>query len=301
MITADSVITFCNDEVTCRLTMAGEYRITADRVIYPNAEVFPTTNGVLVQANLMEGGYSKFLFETQRPCCQIRNNNKYVAFMKEDFVPMVTISAIGSLDSNGELCSPSELSFRKLNDCCYEIAFISARLKAKKVMFEINMQDAKMFQDTTVESKHPDENNVFGGTAYIGQSPEYGIQWLYARPDYGVLNDLFRKRIKHAILHIPILNNSQARVSAVALERRFCSFGSSWRNKKAETTLARHSDVISQYHRIDITDFIVKDQKLLTQSEGWIIKNAAVKQEVSVIPTGDSFFAPQIMEISFEK
>ena len=298
-ITVDRDIAFVHRDDTCRLVLTSEFRITEESVVYPDMEVSPTINGVLLQADLMGKGYRKFIFETQRPFYRVRSNNKYFAIMNDDFTPLVTVSCVGALDQAGFVCAPVEVRFQKINDWCYELTFFSNHPNTKKIMFEINMQAEKLFQDTTVESKHPDENNVFGGTAYIGCSNAYGNQWLYARPDYGIMNDLFRKKIKRAVMNIPILNDSHSRLSAVGLAARFCSFGSSWRNKKSGLRLSHQSKIISQYHKIDVTDFIVKDQKLLTQSEGWIIKNAVTHSGISVVSTGDSFYAPQILEISF--
>ena len=85
----------------------------------------------------------------------------------------------------------------------------------------------------------------------------------------------------------------------VGLSTRFCSFGSTWKNKKAGSQKTNLSETISEYHKIDVTDMITYNQRLLTASEGWIIKSAVKDSGFSAISTGDSFYAPQILEVTF--
>ena len=162
------------------------------------------------------------------------------------------------------------------------------------------MQDEKLFQDTTVESKNPKQNNAFGGTAFIGSTDAYGEQWLYSRPDISKIKDLFNKSIKKAVLYIPTLNQSGTLLTMVGLKTRFCSFGSNWNNKKMGYVNVSSSESVPGYHRIDITNIITNSYRIQPGTEGWIIKSGSKDNGFSVISTGDSFYAPQILEITFK-
>ena len=67
----------------------------------------------------------------------------------------------------------------------------------------------------------------------------------------------------------------------------------------SEIQKANLSEIISGYHKIDIVSLITQNQRLLTTSEGWIIKSAVKNSGFSAISTGDSFYAPQILEVTF--
>ena len=299
-IVLGSLLLIENCQDSCQLSMPNGYHFKDEHcVCYQGAEVFPTTNGVAIQVDLNEERLYRFRLKTGKSFYQIRSNNKYFALMSEKFKPFVTVSCIGSLYQNGELFAPAEMKYQKINDREYEVTVFSNSVYAKQILFEINLQENKLFQDTTVESKNPKQNNAFGGTAFIGNSNTFGEQWLYARPDFSILNDLLGKSIQKAYLYIPILHRNDMNLMTVGLSTRFCSFGSTWDNKKAGSQKTNLSEVNSGYHKIDVTDMITHNQRLLTAAEGWIIKSAVKNSGYSVVSTGDSFYAPQILEVIF--
>lgn len=289
-----------NYQGSCQVTMPKGYRFQHGQcVCYQGAEVYPTANGIAMRVDLDAEKQYSFHLKTSKSFYQIRSNNKYFALMSEKFKPFVTVSCIGSLYQNGMLFAPAEIKYQKINDREFEIAVYSNSINAKQVLFEINLQETKLFQDTTVESKNSKQNNAFGGTAFIGNSTAFGEQWLYARPDFSILNDLLEKSIQKAYLYIPILHRNDMKLMTVGLTTRFCSFGSTWNNKKPGSQKTNLSEIVSGYHKIDITNMITQNQRLLTASEGWIIKSAVKNSGFSAISTGDSFYAPQILEVTF--
>ena len=290
-----------NYQGSCQVTMPKGYRFQHEQCVsYQGVEVFPTTNGIAMKVALDSDRKYCFRLKTGRPFYQIRSNNKYFALMSEKFKPFVTVSCIGSLYQSGELFAPAEIKYQKINDNEYEVIVFSNSSYAKQLLFEINLQEAKLFQDTTVESKNPKQNNAFGGTAFIGNSNAFGEQWLYARPDFSIFNDLLGKSISKAYLYIPILHRNDMKLMTVGLTTRFCSFGSTWNNKKPGSQKTNLSEIVSGYHKIDITNMITQNQRLLTASEGWIIKSAVKNSGFSAISTGDGFYAPQILEVTFQ-
>ena len=297
---SDSIL-LKNKQGSCRITLPNRCLLQKERyVCYQGVKVFPTTNGVALQVELNAQGQYSFRLNLDRGFYQIRSNNKYVAFMSEKFKPFVTVSCIGSLYPNEELFAPAEIKYQKITDLEYEITVFSNSSHAKQILFEINCQETKLFQDTTVESKTPSQNNVFGGTAFIGNSTAFGEQWLYARPDFSILSDLLGQTIQKANLYLPILHKNTLQLMTIGLTTRFCSFGSNWNNKKVSSQKANLSEIISGYHKIDIVSLIAQNQRLLTTAEGWIIKSAVKNSGFSAISTGDSFYAPQILEVTFK-
>ncbi|MEE1075428.1 MAG: hypothetical protein U0K93_08115, partial [Acutalibacteraceae bacterium] len=181
------------------------------------------------------------------------------------------------------------------------LSFIHRDIKAEYIFYEINMHEEKLFQDTTVESSNPKDNNAFGGTAFLGHTDMFGEQWLYSRAEISALSELFEKHIIEATLHIPELSNLGAPLSANRVSARFCSFGSNWNNKI--TASAKMSDIKldNGYYSIDVSDLMInKINDRLIKSEGLIINRKAGHTGFSVVSTGDSFYAPQILEIKFK-
>ena len=290
-----------NYQGSCQVTMPKGYRFQHEQCVsYQGVEVVPTTNGIAMKVDLDAKKNYCFRLKIDRSFCQIRSNNKYFALMSEKFKPFLTVSCIGSLYQNGGLFAPAEIQYQKISDREFEIKVHSNSAYAKQILFEVNLQEKKLFQDTTVESKNPKQNNAFGGTAFIGNSTAYGEQWLYSRPDFSILNDLLGHSIKKAALYIPILYRNDIQLMTVGLKTRFCSFGSTWNNKKPGSQKTNLSENVSGYHKINLTDMIIKNQRLLTTSEGWIMKSAVKNSGFSAISTGDSFYAPQILEVTFK-
>lgn len=291
---------FMEDEYGhCKIRLPGEVTHVSEKgARYGNAEILPTLNGILVKVPRM--AYQPFdvsLFSGQ-PFMPVRANDRCLSMMREEFKPHVTVSCIGVLDSAGQMIAPCGLEYQRNSDQEYAITVRHTSPYGATLLFEINLHADKLFQDTTVESLHPDVNNAFGGTAFIGNTAAYGEQWLYARPDFSKLPELYDKQIRGAILHLPHFGGYGSLV-AYGLSARFCSFGSTWDNKvqaAEEMTDAVSSGV---YQSLDITDLITDSTHFLKHSEGLILKPKIKGGGFSAVSTGDSFFAPQILEVNF--
>ena len=128
----------------------------------------------------------------------------------------------------------------------------------------------------------------------------YGEQWLYSRPDFSRMSEIMDKSIQKAVLHMPKLNQSKVEFRAFNVKARFCSFGSNWGNKIGEGIPISDSTVNGRYQSIELTPLLVDPRtKTIVRSEGFILKPVIKGGGFSVIGTGDSYLAPQIMEINF--
>ena len=297
----DGSILLQNKYGSCSILMPYVPTLNGEKAIsYAGAQIYPTTNGIAIKADLNANGEFRFRLKCSYASYQIRNNYKYFALMRDTFKPFFTMSCIGALGQNGTLFAPASVSFQQISDAEFDLCVFCARENARQALFEVDLHDQKFIQDTTVESKNPNQNNAFGGIAFIGNSDEFGEQWLYSKPDFSILNDIFENHIEKVILYIPLLNENGMKLSAVGLSTRFCSFGSNWDNKIPSDKRTSISDVITGYQKIDISNMITNNHKLLTSSEGWLIKSAVKGSGFSALSTADSFYAPQILEITFK-
>lgn len=265
-----------------------------------NDVIYPTANGIAVKACVKGTDKISFTIEVQQPFMNIRQNDKCFALMREKFRPFVTFSCIGTLDSTGKLIAPAKINYQKLGDRKYMLTVSSTSPFGSSVLFEVNLYENKLFQDTTVESLNPKTNNAFGSTAFIGNTALFGLQWLYSRPDYSRLSELMDKRINKAILHMPKYNKNNVELSAFRVAARFCSFGSNWDNKIESGAAISSSTVAGGYQSIDLTSLVVDPRtRTIAKSEGLILKPMVKDSGFSAVSTGDSYYAPQILEINY--
>ena len=211
----------------------------------------------------------------------------------------MVISCIGTLDFSGNVIAPARIEYQKLTDKKYRLTFIPTSPLGHSILFEANLYENKLFQDTTVESKNTSVNNAFGGIGFLGATKDYGEQWLYTRPDVSKMPELNDKKILRAILHLPRLNSSDIQLNIAKASARFCSFGSTWENKIAESTSLPNPQIAGRYIDLDLTKLITDKYGRLTVSDGLILKAQKKDFGFSVIATADNYLFPQIFEINY--
>ena len=300
-ITVSRNVLIENAEGSCYIELSQNCNlISSQKVRCGSMVLIPTTNGVAFKCALKTNEKATFTIEVGQPFLNVRANDRCFALMKERFRPFVVFSCIGTVDTSGDVIAPAKIEYQKLTDRRYRIAIFSTSPLAQSVLFEANLYENKLFQDTTVESMNPSTNNAFGSVGFIGNSSAYGEQWLYTRLDYSRIPEIMDKRIQKAVLHMPKLNQSKVEFSAYKVSARFCSFGSNWDNKIPGETPVSDSSSQNGYQSLDFTSLLIDGRtKTITKSEGLILKPKVKGSGFSVIATGDSYLAPQIMEINF--
>ena len=300
-ITVSRNVLIENAEGSCYIELSQNCNlISSQKVRCGSMVLIPTTNGVAFKCALKTNEKATFTIEVGQPFLNVRANDRCFALMKERFRPFVVFSCIGTVDTSGDVIAPAKIEYQKLTDRRYRIAIFSTSPLAQSVLFEANLYENKLFQDTTVESMNPSTNNAFGSVGFIGNSSAYGEQWLYTRLDYSRIPEIMDKRIQKAVLHMPKLNQSKVEFSAYKASARFCSFGSNWNNKIPGETPVSDSSSQNGYQSLDFTSLLIDGRtKTITKSEGLILKPKVKGSGFSVIATGDSYLAPQIMEINF--
>lgn len=259
--------------------------------------IAPTLNGLLF---IVKKPNLSFMLKSEAKQESIRFNSACFSIMREKFRPFLSVSALYANDSNGTF-APVEMKYSDKGSKTYELEFFH-EIQNGTFLFEINLYESKLFQDTTVESIHPNKNNVYGTIGFIGRTEQFGEQWLYTRPDFSRIPDFTSDRIDKVFLHIPILNGSLENVDVYIPQKRFCSFGSTWNKKINASGKAASSNNNGRYITIDVTTmFTNRTEQTLVYNEGLILKKPKGKNNFIAISTGDCCFAPQILEIKFKK
>lgn len=258
--------------------------------------VVPTLNGLRF---IVKGKSLKFLLQSETKQESIRFNPNCFSIMREKFTPFLSVATLYSIDGKG-MVSPVDMKYQEKRYHTYELE-ITQETNNGAVLFEINLYEPKLFQDTTVESLHPNKNNAYGAIGFIGKTKQFGEQWLYSRPDFSKIPDLTSDSIDKVLLHIPILNGCLENVDVYIPQKRFCSFGSTWNKKVSASGRVTSSNNNGRYITIDVTTmFTNRTEQTLVYNEGLILKKPKGKNNFIAISTGDCYSAPQILEIKFK-
>ena len=299
-ITFSNSIKLNNTNGNCFITLNNHIERISDCELHEGENIIlPTTNGFIYKIPFKNALSHSIKLKTDRAFSTTRSNNKYFALMIDKFTPFVYVSASGIEHSNGCINSPFTVTNRKISEYEYEILVSGNIGKGKYFVFEINMYEKKLIQDTTVESFNPKVNNAFGSTAYIGSTSEFGEQWLYSRIDYMRMNAISGCRVKNATAYIPKLSSNDLDISAYNVSERFCSFGLNWNNKKSESNYVNRSGSTDRYVVIDITSALIHEKSKQVIATNGLILKPAKKNDFVAITTGDSCFLPQIIAINY--
>lgn len=289
-----------NDEGSITVSPAKPLLYTSEYEIgNEDLSLMPTTNGVLCKARSCTNAFT-FELEANIPSLPIRANDRYFALMSDKFRPFFTVTCIGTLNAHGELIAPAFIAFQKLTENRFSLSVLPIAQLGEAVLFEMNLYEPKLFQDTTVESANADTNNVYGAVAFLGKTEAHGEQWLYTKTEPAAFSDLLGYEINRAVLHIPMLSPTDAVLAAYRVSARFCSFGSKWNNKIPPAENVAFSKQNEGYQSFDITSFFADSHsKQFMPSNGLILKLHSKDSGFSAIATADNYCAPQILEVNY--
>lgn len=264
-----------------------------DALVAENIKLYPTTNGVAIE---ISGNECVFTLSTNAINCKTRKNTKYFALMEAKFKPYITLSGMYGIDDDN--IYPIIVASKLLNDAEYRIHISCKGGLNSKMLLEFNGYERKLIQDTTVDSAYPNENNSYGGMAFVEKSVSGYEQRLYGKIDFDLISDLMTKGIKSVKLYIPVINTDN-RLSVYNMIRRFCSIGSNWNNKIRHSSNLMDSIFVKDYVVVDITKNICDSKHHLRRSNGILIKLPDGIIGKTVMATGDNYFLPQVIEIKY--
>lgn len=275
-------------------------RIEENIVKMNDINIFPTLNGIAIKAKLNHTFSFSFELQTGVTYLGISNNTKSFCIMREAHRPFCSISCIGALNNN-EIISSAKINAKKINNQKFSINISPLCNHAEFVLFEINLYEHKLFQDTTVESANPIDNNAFGGMAFLGYTPSFGEQWIYSKLDFSKVTEILDKQINSIKLYMPKYNTINNSLELFKAASRFCSFGTIWQNKKPTSNLISAGVLVGNYVSFDLYPLLVNSSTTrLMNNNGMIIKPRDKSCDALITSTGDNYYAPQILEVNYK-
>ena len=256
--------------------------------------IFPSFNGIIIKHRT-----NKTKFKIESSCSSdIRNNTKYFAFMRSNFEPIVTVNAMFAENRYRDVFYNVILNSRKITKSAYDLELCSVCENSFQLTYEINMYEPKLIQDTTVESNHPNENNLFGDIAFLGKSSWCGNQFLYLRIDDSKIDLQNGLSIDKVRLHIPYYTTTAKNFRISVPMRRFCNFGSTWNNKIPYSNAISSGTKNNGYITFDISKYVISKAGKWTPCEGFVLQSPG--EHFSIIGTGDNYYTPQVLEITYK-
>lgn len=245
---------------------------------------------------IVKGNHIKLLVDASNIYHMVHSSKGNFSIMKEKFKPLLAISTLYSVSEDGKY-APVKVNWDKAGEGIYSVE-LQAEFNADRIIFEANVYEVKLFQDTTVEERYPKDNNVYGAIGFIGNTEWFERQWLYIRPYFLNISELYSEYIDKVILHIPMFYKNTESIQVSTPMRRFCSFGSNWGNKMNITEKRCKFKFSERYLSVDVTDYFAPgSDHRLTANNGLIIKGSDILNEQVIVSTGDNYSAPMILEI----
>lgn len=293
-------------EGNCVITLPGRcIKRTVDKLFWGDpldnnhskTEIIPTLNGIAIKAFCGNGMPYQFYLNINRDPFNIINTPKCFSFMISNFSPLVSVSCIGSLSSKMDLTGPCSLDAIPLKPSLYRITVTPTAQQTDYVLIEINMHEPKLMQDTTIDSQRPQESNTFGSISFLGTTDYFGEQWLLTKIDMLALHQLFNRKIHKCLFHVPTFSLDNVKLQASIPSERFCSFASNWDNRTAIERPLTTAEATNGYYHFNISPLIVGPKTTLTPKIAHLV--ITVEEKYAVVSTGDSYFAPQILEFNY--
>ena len=254
--------------------------------------LLPTAYGVMICADIAAGREFSATLSADTSHRAVQKNSQYFSFMAQKFKPAMTLSSLFLRGEDGGLY-PLTLLVREVGAERYALEWRAPVSMSGQVVFEWNLYEEKLVQDTTVSALLARENNAFGSAAFLGQSEPFGEVHLYSKLAY------YRKVLSIRLL-VPRLSSAPFPVEAYLMEERFCSIGSTWENKIPHSVRQLPAEWAGDYLAVDLSSAMCPAGKLL-RIPGILLKMPENTAGYGVLATGDSCAFPQILEITYAR
>ena len=275
------------------------YMDRAEIILGKDCDVRPSTNGVLISGK----GVIDVRLKTEYPY-PIRENGISFSLMAEKHLPFLSVLPFFGSGKNGELIH-GKISATALKDRSYDIRIFTDE-ECENITAEIQLYLPKLIFDTTVESRFPKRNNVYGSCALLSEENKNrdGIKEV-SRLDPGTERIIFRinctdnafkglGNIKKADLYIPKFSKETSEIRGYKITESWCTFNTDWSSLPEVTEEYCTFKDIGNYITADITELITGSNKF-----GLMLTNTENAASVA-ISTADSYEYPSIIKIKYE-
>lgn len=263
-----------------------------DKVVRNYSDILPTPNGTCIRTRLGQGREYHLILDSFSEGIKITKNDKYISLIAKSGAPFVVMSGVCTTDSENKVRGAVDLYATKNSDKKIDIR-IKPKTPVGTIMYiDIAFYQTTLFQDTTIESLHPKQNNIYGSSANIGLSVPYGEQLLYSKLMPGLIREPLNREILTAIWHIPCHGQPGTDIALVNIEKPFFPEQLKWENKPSFQKNLAKTTLKGNYLNINVTNLI--------QADFQGVLKAHSTRGFSSISTANCNYAPQVLEINYK-
>lgn len=233
----------------------------------------------------------------------IINKPTYAALMENEQKPNFIIKTFAIANNDISEVSP----ILDCNEFGYKLSFESQEKNCKYDKFVISFEKyiGSSIYDTTVHSKYKDENMVFSNHACIGMSDYWGEEWCYYRVAESQLINFERtnKDIIKSQINFFNLSENILEINKQRMNERWCSFNTTWENKKNGIDCGNN---ISNNSNSNFISFNFSDESTYISNEkpvedyGALMKpNKINESDYLIIATADNYNNPPFIELVY--
>lgn len=270
-----------------------------EKIIRNYSDLLPTPNGIAIKTRLGQGREYHLILENDSNEFTICKSDKCVSLLTREKLPFITLSGVCFTDSAKTVMGAVQITVKKREENKYQLTIKPKTPVGNSMYIDITFYQPSLFRDTTVESRHPKQNNLYASAAYLGTTVPYGEQWLYSELDPALISPYRNTPINSAIWHIPCHGSPHTDIHLFPVSEPIKIEEISWnsRPKLSENMICSeiHPNYVSFHLTKELTD---PTTHLLQKGFKAILKTPPGKKLVTV-STADSNYAPQILEITY--
>ncbi len=283
------------DTIRVTLGFDGEWQRQGEALAGGDYLLFPTANGIAVKKNCPPGTEERVRIQPGIHTFASRSNTKSFSVMAERHTPLVTLS--GWYAEKPDRICPVRVRMKKETDG-WLVSVRDTEEGGSALWYELDLYEPKLIQDTTVDTQNPKENNAFGMTAFLGNTPWLGEQQLYFKWNLSVLSGMLEKRLRSVRLFFCRCAEGADGVTEVyTVPNGFCSFGTNWEKRVPHGNRLTSSFRQGNFCVLDLSPSLIGKDGRLKWCPGFLLTT----QDGSLpIFTADSYRCPPVLEFQYE-
>lgn len=288
------------------VSYSGAFDGSADLIIYSG------NNGIAIEIhidnldkvradsfdfNISTNSNNNFIYE---------NREYYSALMYKKRTPYFLIQSMFSYNSKGIMLNSSSINTFDFKNYTFsiDISKLKAEAKFQNLVIPITFEYycAKAVFDTVAYSKKENANIVYSSYIFLGNSNEFGEEYLYLRLDNKQFSKLVNSKNIKADLYIKRLNfnnNNNAIFNVLKMDTEWCSFETTWKSKKKPSTfLFDLNNVMCDYYKLNVSSLALNINAYPSKEEaGILIKREEGTKGYQILASADNMFFPYVIHL----
>lgn len=302
-------VTVSNDELwmnhtrgKCLFLFPDRYKTGTSKMLVRNySNTFPTPNGIAIRTRIGQGREYQLILSEFPGNMEVYQNDKSFTLLTKHGMPFITVSGLFSSERNNNSMGSIGIFGQKISKKEYKLIIKPKTPAGHEMCIDIAFCTQTLFQDLTIESRHPRQYNPYGSGAFLGTTIPYGELWMYTELHADLISEYRNRKIKSAIWHIPCHSTPDTNLSFFPISESSIKDNFIWENRPICGPDLIQSKYQNSYMNFDITkELRCEESQCLKGGFKGLLKTQRPGRHLVTISTASSNYAPQILEINFD-